>query len=50
MLNFACPVKSVFIFNRGSSLRQAKILTTPVRSAGPTPVPSAGATGQAGIH
>jgi len=29
-------------FNRGSSSRKAKILTTPVRSAGPT--------GQAGIH
>jgi len=27
MLNFACPVKSVFIFNRGSSSRQAKIFT-----------------------
>jgi len=23
MLNFACPVKSAFIFNRGSSSRQA---------------------------
>jgi hypothetical protein len=30
------------IFNRGSSSRKTKILTTPVRSAGPT--------GQAGIH
>jgi hypothetical protein len=30
------------IFNRGSSPRKAKILTTPVRSSGPT--------GQAGIH
>jgi hypothetical protein len=36
------------LFNRGSRPRKAKILTTPVRSAGPTPVPSAGATGQAG--
>jgi hypothetical protein len=30
------------IFNRGSRPRKVKILTTPVRSAGPT--------GQAGIH
>ena len=57
------PVKTIFPFwvpNTSQSLRpsgdvqfcsrprKTKILTTPVRSAGPTPVPSAGATGQAG--
>ena len=28
MINFACLVKSVFIFNRGSRSRKTKILTT----------------------
>jgi len=28
MLIFACPVKFVFIFNRGSSSRMGRILTT----------------------
>ncbi len=32
MLNFAYPVKSVLIFNRGPSSRQVKILTTPMKS------------------
>jgi len=27
----------LLLFNRGSSSRNGKILTTPVRSAGPTP-------------
>ncbi len=39
------PLKNVY---SGLSSRIAKVLTAPVRSAGPTPVPSAGATGQAG--
>ena len=28
MFNFACPVKSAIIFNRGPRSRKAKILTT----------------------